>query len=323
MIKSTDELPSKRDLEHLVAKAKSPRSAARASADSSQASSMEAARAVLRDHVAQTHFGDRSWRARVVGSLRKMGVAPARFAVSVSAAAAVLAPLLAGSVIYSRGQSAAVERVDAAIEMVLKKESAEAAEAVRVFKEDAGKNGMVRVVFSASPALADSPMSIPVSCTATIGDEGPEEHKLAGKLSRYAGIDSEKSQRLLDLARMSECIAYTKAGSQGIDAAVQDYLQTDSYIEAARAMLVADQIDYDQFERISQVMLEREDLDPRWAAGLKESLRRGTQLHVLREGAFDSSARTYPDSPEDEPVCIDLIEGDGVCERDRRGQRGG
>jgi len=322
MIKSTRELPGELPVQGVVTAAKPPRAASRAPA-SSQVSSIEAARAVLRDHVAQTHFGDRSWRARVVGSLRELGIAPARFAVSVSAAAAVLAPLLAGSVIHSRGQSAALERVDAAIEAVLKKESEEAAEAVRAFKEDAGKSGVVRVVFSASPGLADSAMSIPVSCTATIGDEGPEEHKLAGKLSRYAGIDGDKSQRLLDLARMSECIAYTKAGSQGIEAAARDYLQTDSYIEAARAMLVADQIDYDQFERISQVMLEREDLDPRWAAGLKESLNRGTQLHVMRERSFDSSAQTHPDSPGDEPVCIDLEAGDGVCERDRRGQRGG
>lgn len=71
------------------------------------------------------------------------------------------------------------------------------------------------------------------------------------------------------------------------------------------------------------VMFERDDLDPRWAAGLKESLNRGTQLHVMRERSFDSSTQTHPDSPGDEPVCIDLEAGDGVCERDRRGQRGG
>jgi len=43
----------------------------------------------------------------------------------------------------------------------------------------------------------------------------------------------------------------------------------------------------------------------------------------MRERSFDSSAQTHPDSPGDEPVCIDLEAGDGVCERDRRGQRGG
>jgi hypothetical protein len=125
------------------------------------------------------------------------------------------------------------------------------------------------------------------SCTVRIARYEPLKDagwSVVDKLAQDAEIGKIQARRLIDVALISRCVHHLRqlrpelAGAAEVTPAkVERPASVGASLEAARAMLIADELDEEQFERVTETL---DQIEAKWDRAMRATLRQ----RVVTEG---------------------------------------